>query len=181
MSGSTTQPQASQNFNRQLAEDTAAINQKVDGLALALGGLTIGDDLKQHIDQQMAEIREQVQQEINKIATARKEFKTKDIEPYDGESQPLRSFLTAIELRMENQGIEGDEKKVRYVGGYLRKKAWEWFEPIIRERNEKCRSEWSDRATRILGDYKEMKKAMGQVFGDIDERRNCRTWSTPIS
>jgi hypothetical protein len=29
MSGSTTQPQAPQNFIRQLAEDTAAVNQKI--------------------------------------------------------------------------------------------------------------------------------------------------------
>jgi hypothetical protein len=70
-----------------------------------------------------------MQQEINKTVTARKEFKIKDIDPYNGEeSESLRSFLTAIELRMKNQGIEGDEKKVSYVGGYLRKKAWEWFE-----------------------------------------------------
>src|SRR6267378_6956279 len=100
MSGST--PQASQNFNRQLAETTAAIDQKVDALASALGGLTIGDDLKQHINLQLAEIRVQMQQEINKTVTARKEFKTKDIDLYNGEeSECLRSFLTAIELRME--------------------------------------------------------------------------------
>jgi len=168
MSGST--PQASQNINRQLAETTAAIDQKVDALASALGGLTIGDDLKQHINLQLAEIRVQMQQEINKTVPVRS---SRQIDPYNGdESQSLRSFLTAIELRMENQGIE-DEKKVRYVGGYLRKKAWEWFEPIIRERNEKHRHDWSERATRILGDYKEMKKAMGQVFGDIDERKTA--------
>jgi len=83
MSGST--PQASQNFNRQLAETTAAIDQKVDALASALGGLTIGDDLKQHINLQLAEIRVQMQQEINKTVTARKEFKTKDIDPYNGD------------------------------------------------------------------------------------------------
>ena len=38
---------------------------------------------------------------------------------------------------------------------------------------EPPRSEWSDRATRILGSYKEMKKAMGQVFGEIDERKTA--------
>jgi hypothetical protein len=30
------------------------LNQKVDGLSAALGNLTIGDDLRQNIDQQLA-------------------------------------------------------------------------------------------------------------------------------
>ena len=33
--------------------------------------------------------------------------------------------------------------------------------------------EWSDRTTRILGSYREMRKAMGQVFGNIDERKTA--------
>ena len=41
------------------------------------------------------------------------------IKPYDGESQSLRSFLTAIELQMENDGIVGSENKVKYVGNYV--------------------------------------------------------------
>lgn len=43
----------------------------------------------------------------------------------------------------------------------------------MRESNENPRSEWSDRATRILNSYKEMKRAMGQVFGEIDERKTA--------
>jgi Ty3 transposon capsid-like protein len=58
------------------------------------------------------------------------------IKPYDGESQSLRSFLTAIELQMENDGIVGSDNKVKYVGNYLEGKAWNWFEPIVRERNQ---------------------------------------------
>ena len=30
---------------------------------------------------------------------------------------PLRSFLTAIDLQMEDEGIKGDEPQVRYVEG----------------------------------------------------------------
>jgi hypothetical protein len=92
------------------------------------------------------------------------------IRPFDGESQSARSFLTAIELQMENDGVVGDERKVMYVGNYLEGKAWNWFEPIARERNQHAREDWSERAKRILTNYVEMKKAMQQAFGDLDER-----------
>jgi hypothetical protein len=65
------------------------------------------------------------------------------------------------------------EAKVKFIGGYLRGKVWNWFEPILRERDTKPRSEWSERAIRILGSYKELKKAMSQVFDDIDERKTA--------
>jgi hypothetical protein len=45
----------------------------------------------------------------------------------------LRSWLTAANLQIVNKGIEGEERKVRFIGGYLRGKAWNWFEPILRE------------------------------------------------
>ena len=87
--------------------------------------------------------------------------------------QTLRSFLTAIELEMEDEGIVADEAKVKYVGRYLRDDPWEWFEPIIRERNEIKREDWSPRAERIITSYNEMKKAMKQALGDIDERKTA--------
>ena len=90
-------------------------------------------------------------------SSARERFiKPRKIKPYDGESQSLQSFLTAIELQMENDGITESERKVRYVGNYFTGRAWYWFEPILR--------------LRILSSYNEMKKAMRQVFGDVDER-----------
>jgi Retrotransposon gag protein len=78
-----------------------------------------------------------------------------------------------MELAMEDEGIVENEAKVKYVGRYLRDDAWEWFEPIIRERNEINREDWSPRAKRILTSYSEMKKAMKQALGDIDERKTA--------
>ena len=109
-----------------------------------------------------------IKQEGNK-----QDYKVKDLDVFDGKKQKLRSWLTAANLQLVNKGIEGDERKVRFIGGYLRDIAWTWFEPILRESDEKPRSEWSDRTTRILGSYKEMKKAMGQVFGETDERKTA--------
>ena len=149
----------------------SALNQGVENLAASMDELTIGNDLRRNIDQQFANLRNQIQQSVNGGETRPPRHRTRKIDPYDGKNQPLRSFLTAIDLQMEDEGIQGDESKVRYVGRYLKDRAWAWFEPIIRERNEKPRSGWSDRAERILTSYDEMKKAMKQVFGDIDERK----------
>jgi hypothetical protein len=55
----------------------------------------------------------------------------------------------------------------------LRDLAWTWFEPIVKESFEKPKSEWSERTVRILGSYKEFKKAMGQVFGETNERQTA--------
>jgi hypothetical protein len=40
------------------------LNQKVDDLSAALGNLTIGDDLRQNVDQQLASIRNQIQHDL---------------------------------------------------------------------------------------------------------------------
>src|SRR3984957_19471173 len=153
-----------QSLSHHLVNSSNALNKKVDKLAEALEALTIGDDLKDYIGEQLKSIKQE---------GGKHDYKVKDLDTFDGERQKLRSWLTAANLQIVNKGIEGEERKVRFIGGYLRGKAWNWFEPILRESDEKPRSEWSDRATRILGSYKEMKKAMGQVFGEIDERKTA--------
>ena len=47
---------------------------------------------------------------------------------------------------MENDGIRGDESKVKYVGNYFIGEAWYWFEPIMRERNTKPKDDSGDRS-----------------------------------
>lgn len=56
------------------------------------------------------------------------------------------------------------------MGNYLIGRAWYWFEPIMRERNSKPKEDRSDRTSKVLSSYNEMRKAMRQVFGDVDER-----------
>ena len=43
----------------------------------------------------------------------------------------------------------------------------------MRERDVKEKAEWSDRTTKVLSSYAELRKAMEQVFGDIDERMSA--------
>jgi hypothetical protein len=155
-------------LSQHLVSSNNALNKKVDKLAEALENLTLGDDLKEYINHQLAGIKQE---------GGRSDFKVKDLDIFDGKNYKLRSWLTAANLQLLNKGIEGEERKVRFVGGYLRDLAWTWFEPIVKESFEKPKTEWSDRTVRILGSYKEFKKAMGQVFGETNERqtaaKNC--------
>jgi hypothetical protein len=159
MSTPTLNQQASQTLTNQLVNNTNVINRKVDELASALGGLSIGDEVRHIIDQQLGEIRENIQ---GNNANQDRSLKLKPLDHYDGVSRPLRSWLTEADLHMENKSIVRDDARVRFVGGHLKGRAWDWFEPFMRERGEKPKVEWSDRTVRVLGSYREMRKAMGQ-------------------
>jgi hypothetical protein len=154
----------------QIARGVNNLNDRVDQLAEAVKKLDMNNDERQMFSQQLADINDEVRQLRNHGGSRERYIKPRKIKPYDGESQTLQSFLTAIELQMENDNVTEDDKKVKYVGNYLEGKAWYWFEPIMREKNTKPKSEWSERTRRILSSFGEMRKAMRQVFGDIDER-----------
>ena len=126
MSNSAQQP----TFEQHLVGSITEIDSKVDNLAKTLREIEMGENVKQVLEMQMAGLRHQIQQ--GALATKGRS-KAKKVKPFDGKSQPLRSFLTAIELEMEDEGIVENEARVKYVGRYLRDDAWEWFEPIIRD------------------------------------------------
>jgi hypothetical protein len=136
--------QGSQNVTHQLITNTNALNAKVDSLAETLEGLSLDNDLKQRIERQLPEIVTQ----SSAGSSRRHEIKIKDLETYDGETKNLRSWLTAANLQIENKGVTGEEEKVKFIGGYLRGKAWNWFEPILRERDTRNRREWSEVTTK---------------------------------
>jgi hypothetical protein len=77
--------QNTQNVTHQLITNTNALNAKVDSLAATLEGLPLNDDLKQHIDQQLADIIQQ----SNAGGSKKYEIKIKDLETYDGENEKL--------------------------------------------------------------------------------------------
>jgi Retrotransposon gag protein len=149
---------------QQIINSNNALNRKVDNLAETLGNLTLGDDLKEYVTKQLASIKRE---------GGLKELKIKDLDTFDGTRQKLRSWLTAANNQIYNKGVEGEERKVRFIGSYLRGGAWNWFEPILREADEEPRNEWDDRTARIMSSYKEFKRGLGQVFGEIDERKTA--------
>jgi hypothetical protein len=157
-------------MEQQIARGVNHLNGEVEKLAEAVQRMVMKDDERQMFSQQIAAVEEEIRNLRNNNGTRERHYKPRQIKPYDGESQTLQSFLTAIELQMENDGVTDNEKKVKYVGNYFIGKAWYWFEPIMRERNAKKKEDWSDRTKKILSSFKEMKRAMQQVFGDLDEK-----------
>jgi hypothetical protein len=153
MSSSNVSSQQAVSATQQLVNNTSVINRKVDELAATLEGLSISD-----------KVREIIEEQLKSIKTKEVSVKLKALEHYNGKSRPLRSWLTEASLHMENKGIIGNEAKIRFIGGHLKDRAWDWFEPFMRERNTKPRVEWSDRATSVFSSYEELSKAMTQVF-----------------
>jgi len=135
--------------------------RKIDDLAKALETLEIEDDAKGIIEGHLRELKRDTI----------KPPKIKDLVVFDPSKQKLRSWLTAADNFVYNQRIEGEENKVRAIGSYLRELAWDWFEPILNEANNKPKSECETRTRRIMGSYKEFKKSLGKVFGQLDERK----------
>jgi Retrotransposon gag protein len=159
---STSGQQSAPSTTQQLVNNTNALNRKINELASLVEGLSISDDVK-----------ETIEQHLQGMQVREAKLKLKALEHYDGKTRSLRSWLTEANLHMENANITDESARVRFIGGHLKNEAWDWFEPIARERASKPRVEWSDRTTRILSSYEELSKAMNQVFGDIDERKTA--------
>ena len=124
-------------FEARVASNMNALNSKMDAIAEQLKATNTDDTHLQTFAQQIAAVKEEIQEMITSqtgsVNQSGKRNGVRKIKPFDGESQTVRSFLTAIELQMENDGVMGDERKVNYVGNYLEGKAWNWFEPIVRQ------------------------------------------------
>ena len=140
-----------------------SVGRRIEDLARALGTLAIEDDARGIIEGHLRELKRD----------AVRPLKLKDLEVFDPDKKKLRSWLTAADNFVYNQKLEGEENKVRVIGSYLHELAWRWFEPILHEAGNNPRDRCSARTRRILGSYKEFKKALGQVFGQIDERKTA--------
>ena len=154
----------------QIARGVNTLNERVESLAASVQEMNSRNEERQQFLRQLTDINDEIRRLKNNVGQKEKPIKARKIKPYNGENQTLQSFLTAIELQMENDGVTDDARKIRYVGNYLEGRAWYWFEPIMREKNTKPEDEWSDRTTKVLSNFANMKKVMRQVFGDIDER-----------
>ena len=64
-------------LSQHLVSSNNALNKKVDKLAEALENLTLGDDLKEYINHQLAGIKQE---------GGRSDFKVKDLDIFDGKN-----------------------------------------------------------------------------------------------
>jgi hypothetical protein len=142
---------------------TTAVGRRVDALTNVLNNLSLEDGDKEIIEGHLREIKNETV----------KPPKIKDLITFDPARQKLRGWLTAADNFVYNQKIEGEENKVRVIGSYLREQAWDWFEPVLNEANNRSRTSWEERTSKIMGSYREFKKAIGKVFGDVNERQTA--------
>ena len=143
--------------------ETTSVGRRVDTLMRALGGLSLEEGDREIIEGHLREIRGETV----------KPPKIKDLITFEPNKQKLRGWLTAADNFVYNQKIEGEENKVRVISSYLRGQAWDWFEPVLNEANNRSKTSWEDRTMEIMGNYREFKKALGKVFGDVDERKTA--------
>ena len=77
------------------------MNEKVNTLAEVVKKVTDKDDAQQMFMQQLASVQDEIAGLRTSTGTRERFIKPRKIKPYDGESQTLQSFLTAIELQMK--------------------------------------------------------------------------------
>ena len=139
------------------------VGRRVETLMRALNELSLEEGDREIIEGHLREIR----------GETAKPPKIKDLITFEPSKQKLRGWLTAADNFVYNQKIEGEENKVRVISSYLRGQAWDWFEPILNEANNISKTSWEERTAKIMGNYREFKKALGKVFGELDERKTA--------
>lgn len=139
------------------------VGRRINALMSALDVLSLEEGDREVIEGHLREIR----------GETTKPPKIKDLITFEPSKQKLRGWLTAADNFVYNQKIEGEENKVRVISSYLRGQAWDWFEPILNEANNLSKTSWEERTAKIMGSYKEFKRALGKVFGEFDERKSA--------
>jgi hypothetical protein len=102
-------------------------------------------------------------------------IKMKEPEPFSGERDKLRGFLTQMRAyqRFHMKHTATEASKVLHAASYLRGQALAWFEPRMRDYLENT-DEAKDESTRAMfNDYDEFEERLKKVFGDTDEERKA--------
>jgi Retrotransposon gag protein len=160
------------NLTQHLIAGNSTLNRKIDDLTKNISKLSIGEDVKEYLEEKIAAIRDEGGYDRRKVKSK--------LDKFDPKKHKLRSWMTAANNFLYTERVTSEEDKVRTIGGYLSGLAWEWFEPILHEADESKRDNWSARTKRIMRSYTEFGKALKQVFGQIDERKDAAAKMTRL-
>ncbi|KAF6805928.1 reverse transcriptase domain protein [Colletotrichum sojae] len=94
-------------------------------------------------------------------------------EPYDGTPGLLQGFLTrtCAYLRYYVNSFPTEADKVHYAASFLKKDAFAWFEPTMRDHLENTHNNQDDETQAIFSNYDEFEKRLKSTFGNPDEER----------
>jgi hypothetical protein len=98
-------------------------------------------------------------------------------EPYDGNREGVQAFITQMDayLMVNRASITQEFEKVLCVGGLLKGRAAEWWEPILRDFLD-YRADATTRkpeTNNLFRDVKNFFKALRETFGNPDEQRTA--------
>ena len=111
-------------------------------------------------------------------ATTAPAVKVHKAECFDGTRSKLRAFLTQMDMHIDvnNNVLRTQASRVIFVSTYLRDRAFEWFEPILREYYNKATDEWGHITQEVFSEadgYKQFRNHLNKTFGDVDATRTA--------
>lgn len=113
--------------------------------------------------------------QIRQLATAGGTPKFPKPEPFDGQKGSIRSFLTQAKVYLRvNTSIGGPVPQILCISNLLTGKAFEWWEPTLRDYLENERDSDRDEETNIIfQSYDNFEHALRTAFGDPDEAKTA--------
>jgi len=136
-------------------------------------------DMVQKIYELEQQLAQMAQQQLVQGVTRRPvtgTYKMMKPEPYSGERGKLQSFLTQARLytNFHRASLPEEKDKVLCIANLLKGKAFEWFEPYIRDYLENPEADWSTQTKQYFSQtnsYEIFADELKKIFGDVDEER----------
>src|SRR5579871_328069 len=127
------------------------------------------------LEQQLAQMAQQ-QMAQGTMGYAASAYKMPKPEPYSGERGKLQSFITQARLyiNFHRASLPEEKDKVLCIANLLKGKAFEWFEPHMRNYLENSEENWSAETKKYFiqaNGYEALINELKDVFGDVDEER----------
>jgi hypothetical protein len=128
-----------------------------------------GAEYRSIIEEQKAEL------ERLKHGTTQKRVKIGKLEKFGGDRSRLRAFLTGARRQMEVEGLTtaSESDKVLYVSSFLEKDPEKWFEPFLREYQQRGKKRMSTLASEMFNDYAVFERHLDAVYGNVDAQRDA--------
>lgn len=119
---------------------------------------------------EVQQLREMIRQQAGAAAP-----KFPKPEPFDGQKGSVRSFLTQAKAYLRvNTSIGGAVPQILCIGNLLTGKAFEWWEPTLRDYlDHEGEADRDEGTNTIFQSYDNFENALETAFGDPDEARTA--------
>jgi hypothetical protein len=94
-----------------------------------------------------------------------------------------------MHIDVNNNVLRTQASQVIFVFTYLQDRAFEWFEPILREYYNKATNKWGHITQEVFSEadsYKQFRNYLNKTFGDVDatrtvEKKLRHLWQTTLA